>query len=116
MSDSIDRLYAAVLEAREHDPAFSRTAKLFRGGVEKMAKKLGEEAIEVGIGALQGKKREVIEESADVLYQLCVLWAECGITPKDVRGEMDRREQLYGIAEKLPKTAMKAQPKLIAVK
>jgi phosphoribosyl-ATP pyrophosphohydrolase len=32
-----------------------------------------------------------------------VLWAECGITPDDVRAEMDRREQLYGIAEKLPK-------------
>jgi phosphoribosyl-ATP pyrophosphohydrolase len=103
MTDSIDRLYEAVLLARAHDPAFSRTAKLFKGGIEKMAKKLGEEAIEVGIGALQGKKREVIEESADVMYQLCVLWAECGIRPEDVRTEMDRREQLYGIAEKLPK-------------
>ena len=103
MTDSIDRLYEAVLLARAHDPAFSRTAKLFKGGIEKMAKKLGEEAIEVGIGALQGKKREVIEESADVMYQLCVLWAECGITPEHVRAEMDRREQLYGIAEKLPK-------------
>jgi phosphoribosyl-ATP pyrophosphohydrolase len=103
MTDSIDRLYEAVLLARADDPAFSRTAKLFKGGIEKMAKKLGEEAIEVGIGALQGKKREVIEESADVMYQLCVLWAECGISPDDIRTEMDRREQLYGIAEKLPK-------------
>lgn len=116
MADSIDRLYAAVLQARAHDPAFSRTAKLFRGGIEKMAKKLGEEAIEVGIGALQGKKKEVVEESADVLYQLCVLWAECGITPEDVRAEMDRREQLYGIAEKLPKTGDRAQARLFAVK
>ena len=103
MTDSIDRLYEAVLQSREGDPAFSRTAKLFRGGIEKMAKKLGEEAIEVGIGALQGKRQEVIEESADVLYQLCVLWAECTITPEDVRAEMDRRERLYGMAEKLPK-------------
>jgi phosphoribosyl-ATP pyrophosphohydrolase len=116
MADPIDRLYEAVLRARAHDPAFSRTAKLFRGGVGKMAKKLGEEAIEVGIGALQGKKRDVIEESADVMYQLCVLWAECGITPEDVRNEMARREQLYGIAEKLPKAVAKAQPQLIALK
>mgnify|MGYP006195578455 CR=1 FL=1 len=43
----------------------------------------------------------MIEESADVLYQLCVLWAECNIRPEDVRAEMDRRERLYGIAEKL---------------
>ena len=103
MTDSIDRLYDAVLLARQSDPAFSRTAKLFRGGISKMAKKLGEEAIEVGIGALQGKRQEVIEESADVLYQLCVLWAECDVTPDDIRGEMDRRERLYGMAEKLPK-------------
>jgi phosphoribosyl-ATP pyrophosphohydrolase len=116
MADSIDRLYAAVLQARAHDPAFSRTAKLFRGGIEKMAKKLGEEAIEVGIGALQGKKKEVVEESADVLYQLCVLWAECGVTPEEVRAEMDRRELLYGIAEKLPKAADRIQPRLVAIK
>ena len=107
MTDSIDRLYQAVLLARQSDPACSRTAKLFRGGISKMAKKLGEEAIEVGIGALQGKRQEVVEESADVLYQLCVLWAECGITPDDIRGEMDRREQLYGMAEKLPKLKVK---------
>jgi phosphoribosyl-ATP pyrophosphohydrolase len=116
MPDAIDRLYDAVTAARESDPAFSRTAKLFRGGIEKMAKKLGEEAIEVGIGALQGKRGEVIEESADVMYQLCVLWAECGISPEDVRAEMDRRERLYGIAEKLPKANGKGLPKLVAVK
>lgn len=103
MSDAIDRLYEAVLAARQDDPTLSRTAKLFSGGISKMAKKLGEEAIEVGIGAIQGRRDEVIEESADVLYQLCVLWAECEITPEDVRAEMDRRERLYGIAEKLPK-------------
>jgi phosphoribosyl-ATP pyrophosphohydrolase len=108
MTDSIDRLYEAVLLARQSDPAFSRTAKLFRGGISKMAKKLGEEAIEVGIGALQGKRQEVIEESADVLYQLCVLWAECDVTPDDIRSEMDRREQLYGMAEKLPKLKTKS--------
>ena len=103
MADSVDRLYEAVLTARAQGSAFSRTAKLFQGGVEKMAKKLGEEAIEVGIAALQARKREVVEESADVIYQLCVLWAECGVTPDDVRSEMDRRERLYGMAEKLPK-------------
>jgi phosphoribosyl-ATP pyrophosphohydrolase len=111
MADSIDRLYNAVLAARANDPQLSRTAKLFQGGIEKMAKKLGEEAIEVGIGALMGRNHEVVEESADVMYQLCVLWAECGITPAQIRGEMDRREMLYGIAEKLPKP-----PKMAAVK
>ena len=103
MADSVDRLYEAVLTARAQNPAYSRTARLFQGGVEKMAKKLGEEAIEVGIAALQARRGEVVAESADVIYQLCVLWAECGVTPGDVRAEMDRRERLYGMAEKLPK-------------
>ncbi|MGL5137840.1 MAG: phosphoribosyl-ATP diphosphatase, partial [Beijerinckiaceae bacterium] len=85
MPDAIDRLFDAVTAARLSDSEQSRTAKLFRGGIGKMAKKLGEEAIEVSISALQGNRQEVIEESADVIYQLCVLWAECGITPEEVR-------------------------------
>ena len=52
---------------------------------------------------MQGDRRKVISESADLLYHLVVLWAETGIVPDEVWAEMDRREQLYGIAEKLMK-------------
>ncbi len=104
MSDPIDRLFEAIQQASGGDPQTSRTAKLFRDGVRKMAIKLGEEAIEAGIEAVQGRQQGLIEESADVVYQLCALWAACGITPDDVRRELDRRERLFGIAEKLPKT------------
>jgi phosphoribosyl-ATP pyrophosphohydrolase len=103
MTDSVQRLYAAVLTARARDPARSRTAKLIREGVPKMAKKLGEEAVEVGIEAVQGNRPAVVRESADLLYNLVVLWSELGITPGEIWREMDRREALYGIAEKLPK-------------
>ena len=68
-----------------------------------MAKKLVEEAIEVGLDAVQMNREAVVLESADMLYHLAVIWAECGVTPDDVMNEIDRREQLYGIAEKLPK-------------
>ncbi len=68
-----------------------------------MAKKLAEEAFEVGLEAVQGDRRRTILESADLIYNLVVLWSEIGIAPEDVWREMDRREQLYGIAEKLPK-------------
>jgi phosphoribosyl-ATP pyrophosphohydrolase len=105
MSDSLERLHAAVLAARDRDPALSRTSKLFRDGVQKMAKKLVEEAIEVGLDAVQMNREAVIVESVDVLYHLTVVWAECGVAPQDVFNEIDRRERLYGIAEKLPKTA-----------
>jgi phosphoribosyl-ATP pyrophosphohydrolase len=109
MSDSLDRLFASVLAARERDPSISRTSKLFRDGVQKMAKKLAEEAIEVGLDAVQMNRESVILESADVLYHLAVIWAECGVSPSDVMGELDRRERVYGIAEKLPKQAVAAQ-------
>ena len=46
MTDSLDRLFAAVQKARDRNPSVSRTSKLFRDGVQKMAKKLAEEAIE----------------------------------------------------------------------
>ena len=69
----------------------------------KMAKKLAEEAIEVGLDAVQGNREAVILETADLIYNLVVVLSEAGITPAEVWREMDRREQLYGIAEKLPK-------------
>ncbi len=105
MYDSIDRLYQAVLAARTRDPAYSRTARLIRDGMPKMAKKLAEEAIEVGLDAVQGNRDAVVLESADLIYNLVVVLSESGITPDEVWREMDRREQLYGIAEKLPKSA-----------
>ncbi len=109
MADSLERLFAAVLEARDRHPSASRTSKLFRDGVQKMAKKLAEEAIEVGLDAVQMNRESVILESADVLYHLAVIWAECGVSPGEVMAELDRRERLYGIAEKLPKQAVAAQ-------
>jgi phosphoribosyl-ATP pyrophosphohydrolase len=108
MSDSLERLYQAVLAARHLDPATSRTAKLFQRGPSKMAKKLGEEAIEVVIDAVNGDSDAVVRESADLLYNLTVLWASAGVQPEDVWREMNRRENLLGIAEKLPKSAIPA--------
>jgi phosphoribosyl-ATP pyrophosphohydrolase len=103
MSDSVDRLYDAVLAARTADPATSRTARLLRAGRGKVTKKLAEEAIEVVIDAMHGNSDAVVRESADLLYNLVVVWVASGVHPKDVWAEMQRREQLLGIAEKLPK-------------
>ena len=115
MSDSLERLYQAVIAAKDLDPATSRTARLFQRGPSKMAKKLAEEAIEVVIDAVNGKADAVVRESADLLYNLTVLWASAGVKPEDVWREMERREDMLGIAEKLPKSAVK-MPKAIASK
>ncbi len=103
MSDSISRLYEAILAARSSDPASSRTARLLQSGRAKMAKKLAEEAIEVVIDAMNGHGDAVVRESADLIYNLAVLWVASGVDPQDVWDEMNRREQLLGIAEKIPK-------------
>jgi phosphoribosyl-ATP pyrophosphohydrolase len=78
-----------------------------------MAKKLAEEAIEVVIDAVNGNTDAVVRESADLLYNLTVLWASAGVRPEDVWREMERREHLLGIAEKLPKSPAK-MPKVTA--
>ena len=115
MSDLLERLYQAVIAAKDLDPATSRTARLFQRGPSKMAKKLAEEAIEVVIDAVNGKTEAVVRESADLLYNLTVLWASAGVKPEDVWREMERREDMLGIAEKLPKSAVK-MPKVLASK
>jgi phosphoribosyl-ATP pyrophosphohydrolase len=103
MSDSITRLHEAVLAARASDPASSRTARLLHSSRAKMAKKLAEEAVEVVIDAMHGHSDAVVRESADLIYNLVVLWVAAGVQPQDVWDEMTRREKLMGIAEKMPK-------------
>jgi phosphoribosyl-ATP pyrophosphohydrolase len=110
MTDSVDRLYDGVVAAKHADPSRSRTARLLRAGRAKMAKKLAEEAVEVVIDAMHGSRDAVVKESADLIYNLVVLWVAAGVQPKEVWKEMERRERLMGIAEKLPKT--NAEPEL----
>ena len=103
MTDSVARLYDAVIAVRGSDPEKSRTARLLRSGRAKMAKKLAEEAVEVVIDAMHGQPEAVVRESADLLYNLVVLWVHAGVRPEQVWAEMRRRELMFGIAEKLPK-------------
>jgi phosphoribosyl-ATP pyrophosphohydrolase len=98
-----------VIAAKDLDPATSRTARLFQRGPAKMAKKLAEEAVEVVIDAVSGNADAVVRESADLLYNLTVLWASAGVRPEDVWREMERREHMLGIAEKLPKMPKEMQ-------
>jgi phosphoribosyl-ATP pyrophosphohydrolase len=111
MTDSVARLYDAVIAAQFADSGISRTARLLQAGRAKVAKKLAEEAVEVVINAVNGAPEAVIRESADLIYNLVVLWVAAGITPDQVWAEMDRREQSFGIAEKIPKNRTNAGPR-----
>lgn len=103
MSDPIRRLHAAVLATRKGSNPSPRTSKLFRKGRTAMAKKVAEEAVEVALDGVAGDRAGAVRESADLIYNLVVLWAELGIEPEDVWAEMRRREKLLGMAEKIPK-------------
>ncbi|MGB8273679.1 MAG: phosphoribosyl-ATP diphosphatase [Alphaproteobacteria bacterium] len=96
----LERLFAVIDSRRGADPKASYTASLLAAGKEDCARKVGEEAIETMVAALQGNRDDVIHESADLLYHLLVLWACVRITPEEVWAELARREGTSGIAEK----------------
>jgi phosphoribosyl-ATP pyrophosphohydrolase len=104
MSSAIERLYAAILSQGSDRSRFPRTANLLLSSKSHVAKKLAEEAVEVALGAAEGDRAAVVSESADLIYQLVALWTAFGVWPAEVWEEMERREQMLGIAEKLPKT------------
>ena len=102
---AIDRLFATIVARKTADAASSYTAKLLKDGVDRCAKKFGEEAVEAAIAAVSGKKDATIAESADVLYHLLVLWAACGIKPEDVYEALAAREGRSGLEEKASRKA-----------
>lgn len=108
MTDPIKKLYKAVIKARSDSPRTSRTAKLFDDGRIKISKKLVEEAAEVSLECIAANREAVVHESVDMLYNWVVLLAEMGIKPNEIWDEMARREELFGIAGKLPKSRLMA--------
>jgi phosphoribosyl-ATP pyrophosphohydrolase len=99
----IIELETAIADVRIGRKTSPRTARLIASGVPRMAQKLAEEATEIVIEAVRGKRAAVVMESVDLLYNLAVLWSELGISASEVWAEMDRRQALLGMAEKLPK-------------
>lgn len=96
----LDRLARVIDSRRGDDPEASYTAGLLRAGRGKIAQKLGEEAIETIIAALDETPDAVVNESADLLYHLLVMWAESGVAPTAVWAELGRRFGVSGIDEK----------------
>ena len=97
---ALDRLFAVIEARKSADPGESYTAKLLAGGAPAITAKITEEAAEVVAAALGEGPEALTRESADLLYHLCVLWAEQGIRPGDVWAELARREGTSGLAEK----------------
>jgi phosphoribosyl-ATP pyrophosphohydrolase len=99
----ITELETAITGVRNSPKTSPRTARLITSGLPRMAQKVAEEATEVVIEAVRGRRTAVVMESVDLIYYLVVLWSELGIAASEVWAEMDRRQTLLGMAEKLPK-------------
>ncbi|MBV8737268.1 MAG: phosphoribosyl-ATP diphosphatase [Alphaproteobacteria bacterium] len=101
--NQITELENAIAEVRSSRKVSPRTIRLITSGLPRMAQKVAEEATEVVIEAVRGRRTAVINESVDLIYNLTILWSELGISASEVWAEMDRRQTLLGMAEKLPK-------------
>jgi len=97
---SLAELERIVAERGMSGDSGSWTAKLFAGGMDKAAKKLGEEAVETVIAAVGGDKRALVSESADLLYHWLVVLAIAGVPLSSVLAELQRRTGQSGTAEK----------------
>jgi phosphoribosyl-ATP pyrophosphohydrolase len=96
----LDSLYNIIKSRKGGDPNTSYTAKLFERGTKKIAQKVGEEATEAVIAAVSRDKKELIAESADLLFHLMILWADQNVTPNEVLAELTQRKGVSGIDEK----------------
>ncbi|GAB1473583.1 bifunctional phosphoribosyl-AMP cyclohydrolase/phosphoribosyl-ATP diphosphatase HisIE [Bacteroidota bacterium] len=89
----INRLEEVVKKRHKEMPSGSYTTSLFNAGVEKICKKLGEEASETIIEVVKGDKKRVVYESADLIYHLLVLLEYCDLSLEDVEAELYLRVQ-----------------------
>lgn len=87
----VARLADLIHQRGEQQDEGSYTAKLLRGGVDRIGKKIGEEAAEVIIGAKNSSPAELTYEMADLIYHSLVLLENQGVTPEDVWRELERR-------------------------
>lgn len=99
LTETIVRLQATIEARKGADAAASYTAKLL-ANPELAAKKLGEEAVETVIAAIQGDKDAIASESADLIYHWLALLAAAGVSPDDVAAKLEAREGRSGLEEK----------------
>ena len=96
---NLEKLFDDLLKKKKLDKDNSYTSFLL---VNKnlLAKKIGEESVEVILEYIANNKNKIIKESADLLYHLCVIWISADIKPDDVWHELHRRKGISGLEEK----------------
>ncbi|KAA0889045.1 phosphoribosyl-ATP diphosphatase [Oryzomonas japonica] len=98
--DIIQAVYQVILDRKNNPTENSYTASLMHKGIDKILKKVGEEATEVVIAAKGGKRDEIVYETSDLVFHLLVLLGYCDIPPEEIFAELRRRFGMSGIEEK----------------
>ena len=99
--EKLEELWKTI-EDRAHtsSPEESYVSSLLSKGLKECAKKLGEEGVETSLAAFSMNKKETINESADLLFHLLVLWKAAGLKPEEILEELHKRESISGLTEK----------------
>ena len=96
---NLEKLYNDLLKKKILDKEISYTSSLLQ---EKnlLAKKIGEESFEVILEYIDNNKKNLIKESADLLYHLIVMWISADVKPIDIWNELQKRKGTSGLNEK----------------
>ncbi len=97
---ALQRLADTIENRKTADPESSWTASLLASGLERVAKKFGEEAVETVIAAVGGDADALAAESADLLYHWLVLMTAAGVSLDAVAAKLEQREGRSGVEEK----------------
>ena len=92
----LDQLYALIESRKREQPSGSYTSYLFKEGLDKILKKLGEESTETIIAAKNEERQPLVAETSDLLYHLLVLLVERGIALDEIQLELTRRQVQKG--------------------
>ena len=103
----IDELFGVIEKRKGGDPETSYVARTFSRGREHVAKKVGEEGVEVALAGALGERKAVVSESADLLFHLMILWSETGVAPAEVLDELSKRRGVSGLAREAGKRTAK---------
>jgi phosphoribosyl-ATP pyrophosphohydrolase len=93
VSETLSELYDTIVARKRNPPPGSYTAQLFAAGELEMAKKVGEEAIEVILASSRESAERLASESADLIYHVLVLLAARGVEWRAVEQELERRKK-----------------------
>lgn len=97
---NLDDLFNIIVERQNSAIKNSYVVSLFQKGVKQIARKVGEESVEVILAAMDGDRKQIVKEVADLWFHSLVLLASQNITPRDIYEELEQRHKIKPLNSK----------------